>query len=54
MSEAPKKEIAWSLWIPVVLGFLLVIAAWMVLIKIARENPVEQIEVESVESDGSD
>jgi len=51
MSEAPKKEIAWSLWIPVVLGFLLVIAAWTVLIKIAMENPVEQIEIKS---DGSD
>jgi cell division septal protein FtsQ len=43
MSE--KKKIAWSLWIPVILAFVLVITAWTVLIKLARENPVETIEV---------
>jgi len=32
--------------------FLLVISAWVLLIKIAQENPVEQIEIErSVGSD---
>ncbi len=53
MTEKPvKKQFAWSLWIPVILAFVLVITAWTVLIKIARENPVETIEVE--ESSGSD
>lgn len=53
MSDTPpKKPFAWSLWIPVILAFLLVITAWTVLIQLARENPVEMIEVE--ESDGSD
>lgn len=41
-----KKKINWSLWIPVILAFLLVITAWTVLIKIAVENPVQQIEIE--------
>ena len=41
-----KKKIAWSLWIPVILAFLMVITAWTVLIKIAKENPVEMIEIE--------
>ena len=48
MSDTPeKKKIAWSLWIPVILAFILVISAWTVLIKIARDNPVETIEVQS-------
>lgn len=48
MSEPPKqRKFAWSLWIPVVLAFLLVIAAWTVLIKIAGENPVEPIEIKA-------
>jgi hypothetical protein len=42
----PKQGIAWSLWIPVILAFLLVIAAWTTLISIAKENPVETIEIE--------
>ena len=47
-----KRRGAWALWIGVVLAFLLVITAWTLLIKIANENPVEQIEVErSVGSD---
>lgn len=47
MNEKPeKKKIAWTLWIPVILAFLLVITAWTVLIKIARDHPVEQIELE--------
>ena len=46
MSETQEnKKCAWSLWIPVILAFLLVISAWTVLIKIAKENPVETIEV---------
>lgn len=44
--ESEKKKIAWSLWIPVILAFLLVISAWTVLIKIAKEHPVETIEVD--------
>jgi len=47
--KSEKKKTAWSLWIPVVLAFLLVIAAWTVLIQIAKENPVEQIELERTE-----
>ncbi|HKK17245.1 MAG TPA: hypothetical protein VJ952_01080 [Opitutales bacterium] len=51
MSEKPeKKKIAWSLWIPVILAFILVIVAWTTLINIAKENPVELIEIEA---DGS-
>lgn len=47
MSESSeKKKIAWSLWIPVILAFLFVITAWTVLIKVAKENPVEQIEID--------
>jgi hypothetical protein len=46
MSEqSESKKIAWSLWIPVILAFLLIITAWTVLIKIAREHPVEMIEI---------
>lgn len=44
MSE--QKKIAWSLWIPVTLAFVLVACAWTVLIKIAKENPVESVEIE--------
>ena len=40
-----QKKIAWSLWIPVVLAFVLVSIAWTVLTTIAKENPVETIEV---------
>jgi len=44
MSE--KKKFAWSLWIPVTLAFVFVASAWFVLIKIAKENPVETIQIE--------
>lgn len=44
MSE--KKKIAWSLWIPVILAFVLVACAWATIIKIARDNPVESVEIE--------
>mgnify|MGYP001578981519 CR=1 FL=1 len=45
MSTGSKKKFAWSLWIPVILAFLLVSAAWFTLIKIAGEHPTERIEV---------
>ncbi|MGJ8638479.1 MAG: hypothetical protein ACSHYA_03725 [Opitutaceae bacterium] len=45
MSEAKKKKFAWSLWIPVVLAFVLVSAAWFTLIKIAKANPTQTIEL---------
>lgn len=52
-----QRRGAWALWIGVALMFLLVISAWVLLIKIARNNPVELIELDrpdqSVESDGS-
>lgn len=47
MNEPEKKKFAWSLWIPVILGFVLVATAWTVLIKIAKDNPVETITVET-------
>lgn len=42
-----KKKFAWSLWIPVILAFVIVSAAWFTLIKIARENPTEVVELET-------
>lgn len=41
--QGKQRRFTWSLWIPVILAFLLVISAWTVLIKIASENPVELI-----------
>ncbi len=46
MSAPKQKKFVWSLWIPVILAFILVIAAWTTLIKIAKDNPVEVIEVD--------
>ena len=43
--KGKRHRFTWSLWIPVILAFLLVISAWTVLIKIAGENPVETIEI---------
>lgn len=40
-----QKSIAWTLWIPVLMAFILVIVAWVVLIKIASDNPTPRIEV---------
>jgi len=48
MSAPKKKKFACSLWIPVILAFVLVITAWTFLIKLAKENPVETIEIEQV------
>lgn len=45
--QKKKERFAWSLWIPVTLAFLLAIIAWALLIKIAKEHPVERIEVEA-------
>ena len=42
-----KKKICWSLWIPVTLAFLLVIAAWFTIIKIAKANPTETVPLET-------
>ncbi|CAA6694478.1 MULTISPECIES: hypothetical protein [unclassified Lentimonas] len=47
MSTSEKKKFAWSLWIPVIMAFLLVIAAWSTLIKIARDNPTETVELDT-------
>ncbi len=46
-TSTPKKRTTWSLWIPVILAFILVITAWTILIKIAKENPVKTIEVKT-------
>jgi len=35
------------LWIPVTLAFLLLAAAWTILIKIAREHPTETVPLEN-------
>ena len=49
MSENKKeKRFAWSLWIPVILAFVLVATAWFFLIKIAKANPVETVPIEQV------
>ena len=47
MTQPTKKKIAWSLWIPVILAFLLVSAAWFTLIKIAKANPTETVELDT-------
>lgn len=49
-----RRRGAWALWLGVILMFLLVISAWVTLIKIAKENPVEQIEIRSDRSDPSE
>lgn len=48
MPTTTKKRFAWSLWIPVILAFLLVIAAWYTIIKIARENPTESVPLDTL------
>ena len=47
MTQKNKQKFAWSLWIPVILAFLLVITAWATLIKIARDNPTETVELDT-------
>jgi hypothetical protein len=41
-----RRRGAWGLWIGVIIMFLLVISAWTVLINIAKNNPVETIEID--------
>lgn len=50
---APTKNtrFAWSLWIPVILAFLLVGAAWFTIIKIAKNNPTESVPLEATASE---
>lgn len=49
--KAKKKTTSalWTLWIPVILAFVLVASAWAVIITIARDNPVRPIEIEKYE-----
>lgn len=44
--KAETKRRLLTLWLPVVLAFLLVIAAWSTVITLANKNPVEMIEVD--------
>ncbi|WOO40217.1 hypothetical protein [Rubellicoccus peritrichatus] len=50
MTEQKKKR-NWrlTLWIPVVLAFVLVIVAWSILINIAANNPTERIPIANSE-----
>lgn len=41
----PSRRQVLTLWLPVTLAFMLVITAWVFLISIAQEHPVEMIEV---------
>ena len=50
MTQPNKQKFAWSLWIPVILAFLLVSAAWFTLIKIAKANPTETVELDTTTS----
>jgi len=47
MTQPNKKKIAWSLWGPVILAFLLVSAAWFTIIKIAKSNPTQSVELDT-------
>jgi len=50
MSEPEEKEksgFAWSLWIPVIMVFVVVSLGWYVRIQIAKENPIEFIPLET-------
>ena len=51
MAPPTEKNFAWSLWIPVILAFLLVIIAWFTLIKIAQQNPTENVPLEADTAD---
>ena len=46
MKPTDTKPFAWSLWIPVILVFVVVILAWSILIKIARDHPSEAVPLE--------
>jgi large-conductance mechanosensitive channel len=47
MTQPNKQKFAWSLWIPVILAFLFVSAAWFTIIKIAQANPTETVELDT-------
>lgn len=48
MTEPNKKKSKnLSLWIPVVLAFVLIGTAWYFLINIAREHPTERVTLET-------
>ncbi|WP_269522773.1 hypothetical protein [Coraliomargarita parva] len=53
MSEEKNKKFAWSLWLPVILAFVLVILGWITLIRIANENKIEMIPVPSNQDAGN-
>lgn len=40
-----QRRVWWTLWFPVVLAFLLIIAAWVTVIVIATRNPAERLPV---------
>ena len=46
MKNNPKNPSAWSLWIPVTMAFLLVIAAWVITIRLAKNTPSDPIPLE--------
>jgi hypothetical protein len=47
MRPPSKNAGAWSLWIPVFLAFLLIIAGWIYTIQLALDNPTPQIPLEA-------
>lgn len=51
MPPSTNKSFTWSLWIPVILAFLLVIGAWFTIIKIARQNPTESVPLDTASQD---
>lgn len=46
MKNNVNTQPAWSLWLPVTMAFLLVIAAWAYTIQIAKKHPTSQILIE--------
>jgi hypothetical protein len=47
MKNNQKTSGAWTLWLPVSLAFLLVIAAWAYTIQLAGENPASPVPLKS-------
>lgn len=45
MKTMHKKEIAWSLWLPVIGVFALISAVWFFTIRLAHQHPTQVIEV---------
>lgn len=53
MTDPDKNRgFAWSLWLPVIFLFILVSLAWYVRIRVAKENPIEFIPLESTSETG--